>query len=78
MNDVSEQRKRAGERRMDEIAACMTRAALRPAEAPNSGFPLELHYRATLAARDLKPLDLNVPLERPTVRASHSANPEPK
>ncbi len=55
------------QRRGEEIRACMVRADLRPVEAHNTGFSLEHHYQATLAAPKPRTKFMSVPIARPTV-----------
>jgi hypothetical protein len=48
-----------------EIAACFRRADLKPSETPNTGFKLEHHYAATVAAGPIQAPQFKLPLERP-------------
>jgi hypothetical protein len=51
-----------------EFVAARTRHDLEPAEIQNSGFPVEHHERATVAAA-LRPVpDLGAPLSRSPIR----------
>ena len=54
---------KSGDRRIVEIEASFKRADLRPPAIPQAGFSLETHYRATIIAQDLEPLDLKLPME---------------
>ena len=48
-----------------EIEQCVTRHDLRPSEAHNTGYPIEQHDRATIAAAGSNSFDLEVPGHRP-------------
>ncbi|HEX8063243.1 MAG TPA: hypothetical protein VF535_08495 [Allosphingosinicella sp.] len=48
-----------------EIAACFRRADLKPSETPNTGFKLDHHYAATVAAGPIQAPRFKLPLSRP-------------
>jgi hypothetical protein len=62
----------AGQRRRSEILSAMERTEWDAVEAPNAGYDLPTHYRATITKSVKKSDMLIVPLKRPSASKANS------